>query len=210
MQGQSVKSQVYEGLLKDILDGVYQANAILNEKTLMEKYNVSKTPVREALVQLCGEGVLNNIPRFGYQLSVITPSEIAEIVEFRKVIETGALEMCFDSLTEVELDQLKALNEEAVKITYEHDINTHWERNQDFHRKLCSFSENRYLQKSLEDSLKIFTRISNQYFTKLWKESKVSDGINHIRIVEAMEKKDLELAKKILSIDVASIKDEML
>ncbi len=95
MQGQSIKNQVYEGIMKDILDGVYQANDIINERTIMEKYGVSKTPVREALVQLCSEEVLNNIPRFGYQLTAILPSQIIEIIEYRKVIELGALELCF-------------------------------------------------------------------------------------------------------------------
>ena len=53
MGNQSIKTQVYESVLKDILDGVYQPNAVINEKTLMEKFGVSKTPIREALVQLC-------------------------------------------------------------------------------------------------------------------------------------------------------------
>ena len=110
MQGQSIKSQVYEGIMKDILDGVYKANDIINEKTLMEKYGVSKTPVREALVQLCSEGVLNNIPRFGYQLMAILPNQIMEIIEFRKIVELGALETCFPHLTSEQLSQLKRLN----------------------------------------------------------------------------------------------------
>ena len=139
MQGQSIKSQVYEGIMKDILDGVYKANDIINEKTLMEKYGVSKTPVREALVQLCSEGVLNNIPRFGYQLMAILPNQIMEIIEFRKIIELGALETCFAHLTSEQLLQLKRLNEEAARITYTKDPKIHWEANNRFHKTLCSF-----------------------------------------------------------------------
>ena len=65
---QSIKELVYEGILNDIIQGVYPANSILNERTLVEKYGGSKTSVREALVQLCSEGILKNIPRYGYQL----------------------------------------------------------------------------------------------------------------------------------------------
>lgn len=210
MQGQSIKSQVYEGIMKDILDGVYKANDIINEKTLMEKYGVSKTPVREALVQLCSEGVLNNIPRFGYQLMAILPNQIMEIIEYRKIIELGALETCFPYLTSEQLSQLKRLNEEATRITYTKDPKMHWEANNLFHKTLCSFSNNSYVQKALEGAMNVCTRISNQYFTKLWNESKVSDASNHILLVEALEAGDLERAKAILSTDVEAFKDEIL
>lgn len=210
MRGQSIKSQVYDGIMKDILDGVYHANDIMNEKTLMEKYGVSKTPVREALVQLCGEGVLNNIPRFGYQLMAILPSQIIEIIEYRKIIELGALEISFPHLTQAQLEQLKELNQEAGRITYTKDSRIHWEANNHFHKMLCSFCNNSYMEKSLADAMNICTRISNQYFTKLWNESKITDGSNHIHLVEALESGDLQMAKEILAGDVEAFKQEIL
>lgn len=209
MKNQSIKNQVYEGILKDILDGVYQANAIINEKALIDKYNVSKTPVREALVQLCGEGILKNIPRFGYQLSMITPSEIIEMIEFRKIIEVGALEMSFDRLTASHLEELKELNRQAEKISKSQDIKVHWEANQMFHRKLCSFCGNRYLQKSLDDSLNFCTRIANQYFVKVWENNEAEDG-DHFKIVNSIENKNLEYAKEILIYDIELMKNKML
>lgn len=210
MQSQSIKSQVHDGIMKDILDGVYKANDIMNEKTLMEKYGVSKTPVREALVQLCGEGVLNNIPRFGYQLTVIMPEQIVEIIEYRKIIELGALEISFPHLTKERLDQLKKLNEEAGAIIYRKDSRLHWEANNQFHKTLCSFCSNSFILKALSDAMNVCTRISNQYFTKLWSESKLSDGSSHIRLVEAIEGGKLELSKEILAEDVEAFKNEIL
>lgn len=107
-KNQSIKELVYEGILNDIIQGVYPANSILNERTLVEKYGVSKTPVREALVQLCGEGILKNIPRYGYQLPVITPSEINAIIEYRIVLETGALRKTMKIITREQIDKLNA------------------------------------------------------------------------------------------------------
>ena len=100
MQTQSIKDQVYQGILSDILDGVYDVTSVIREKDMIEKYHVSKTPVREALVQLCGENILRNIPRYGYQVVAITPQQIREVVEYRKVIELGALAASFPVLTE--------------------------------------------------------------------------------------------------------------
>ena len=210
MQHQSIKSQVYEGILNDIMDGVYPSNAVLNEKTIVEKYQVSKTPVREALVQLCSEEILKNIPRFGYQVVPISPSEILEIIEYRKVIELAALELSFPRLTEVEFEELKKLNEESRKIVEVKEPRTHWRRNEEFHRYLAGYCSNKFLQQALDTSLNFCTRISNQYFTKLWNESKQADAINHVVLVEAMEAGDLDKAKNILSGDIDSFKNEIL
>ena len=102
MGNPSIKETIYASVLKDILDGAYPQDAVINEKTLMEEFGVSKAPVREALVQLCSEGFIKNIPRFGYQLVSITPSEIVEMVEYRKVIELGALERAAERITKDE------------------------------------------------------------------------------------------------------------
>ena len=48
---------------------------------MIEKFGVSKSPVREALVELCKDGVLINIPRMGYQVRAVTLKEIMDILK---------------------------------------------------------------------------------------------------------------------------------
>lgn len=204
MGNPSIKTQVYEHVLRDILDGIYLPNAVINEKNLMEKFNVSKTPVREALVQLCSEGYMKNIPRFGYQVTMITPSEILEMIEFRKVIELGALERTIDLLTIENLAELKEMNRQVEEIDHRHEVKLHWALNQDFHKKLCSYSGNRYLQKALDDSLNVCSRISNQYYVKVW-ENEQEGAYNHKKVVQALEEKNLERAKVILAEDIEEL-----
>ena len=130
---QSIKELVYEGILNDIILGVYPANSILNERTLVEKYGGSKTSVREALVQLCSEGILKNIPRFGYQLPVITPSELSAIIEYRIILETGALKKTMKIITQEQIDRLNSHAKHAGALAQKHDITTHWSTNMEFH-----------------------------------------------------------------------------
>jgi len=209
MEYKSIKNQVYDQIMKDILDGAYEANAILNEKALIEKYQVSKTPVREALVQLCGEGILNNIPRVGYQLVMTSPAEFKEAIEFRKVIEIAALEMAFPNITKEQIAELKTLNEKAKKMADSRDVKAHWEMNLSFHRLLCSFCGNRYLQKALEDSMNLCTRVANQYYSRLWQDSD-KEGGDHYTLVKAIEKKDIKKAKEILILDIELFKNKLL
>lgn len=204
MGNQSIKEQVYASVLQDILDGAYPQNAVINEKTLMEKFGVSKAPVREALVQLCSEGFIKNIPRFGYQILSITPSEIVEMVEYRKVIELGALERAAAQITKADIEQLKALNRKVELVDKRHEVKLHWEMNQDFHKKLCSFCGNRYLDKALDASLKVCARFSNQYYVKVW-EHKQEGAYKHKQVVQAIEAGDIERAKVILAEDIEEL-----
>ena len=204
MGNPSIKETIYASVLKDILDGAYPQDAVINEKTLMEEFGVSKAPVREALVQLCSEGFIKNIPRFGYQLVSITPSEIVEMVEYRKVIELGALERAAERITKEDLEELKALNRQVELVDKKHEVKLHWEMNQNFHKKLCSFCGNRYLDNALDASLKVCARISNQYYVKVW-EHKHEGAYKHRLIVQAMEEGDIERAKVILAEDIEEL-----
>ena len=52
-----LKDQIYDKVLNEITEGYYQQNQIITERELIEKYGVSKSPVREALIELCNEKV---------------------------------------------------------------------------------------------------------------------------------------------------------
>ena len=49
----SLKAEIYEAVLSDIIQGIYKQNEIITEKQLIAKYGVSKSPIRDALIELC-------------------------------------------------------------------------------------------------------------------------------------------------------------
>ena len=53
MSKEILKDKVYQGIYDDITNGVYKPNEILTESRLIEQFSVSKSPVREALIELC-------------------------------------------------------------------------------------------------------------------------------------------------------------
>ena len=59
----TIKSRIVEAVIQDIIDGRDSSNDIITEKELIERFNVSKSPVRDALMELCANEVLKNIPR---------------------------------------------------------------------------------------------------------------------------------------------------
>lgn len=206
----SLKDQIYEKVLEEIFQGKYLPNAILNERKLIEKYGVSKTPVREALVQLCNDGILKNLPRYGYQLVPITPQEIGDIQELRMLLELGALEKTMPIITEAQLVELEQNVLSAKTLVNDRDVKKHWFQNISFHLLLCSFCGNSFLYEHLERVLYFCSRGAGQYFQKTWSESKLSDATSHSTIIESIRKKDFEYAKETLAKDIAAMKNEIL
>ena len=72
MERKTLKEIVYDEMLKSIISGQYVAGQVLNEQTLIDQFGYSKSPIREALIMLCNEGVLRNIPRYGYEVVQFT------------------------------------------------------------------------------------------------------------------------------------------
>lgn len=205
MQKVALKDQVYKSILKEILDGKFSMDSIINEKVLSEQFEVSKTPVREALVRLCSEGILENLPRYGYRLIPVTQNEIQEIIEYRKVMEIEALRLSFDYIGPADIQKLKQLDESAQEAVISRDVHLAWERNENFHWELGDLCPNRYFRSSIKSALTVGNRYANQYFSSIWREDKPLDR-SHTKIIEALEKKDLAKAQEILTFDIELMK----
>jgi DNA-binding GntR family transcriptional regulator len=79
----NLKEQVYEILKSNILTGVYKPGEKIHELDLANELNVSRSPIREALKQLIGEGLLESIPHKSITVKKFSEKEILDIFEFR-------------------------------------------------------------------------------------------------------------------------------
>ena len=117
MQKETLKERVYRGIYEAVTNGEYRPNDILTENQMIEKFGVSKSPVREALVELCKDGVLINIPRMGYQVRAVTLKEIMDILEFR--VECGSRrpsQKLFLFLTRENINMLRMIAEKHMQM----------------------------------------------------------------------------------------------
>ena len=110
----TIKSRIVEAVIQDIIDGRYSSNDIITEKELIERFNVSKSPVRDALVELCANEVLKNIPRYGYQIVHIGREKMHEMMEFRFILESYCLRKSIRYVTPQNIERLEQLQEHGV------------------------------------------------------------------------------------------------
>ncbi len=80
-----------DAIRRDIVSGLVAPGAVLELDVLAAAHDVSRIPVREALMTLVGEGLVDHLPRRGYTVARLAPGELAELVEVRGSLELAAL-----------------------------------------------------------------------------------------------------------------------
>lgn len=116
--GDPLRIQVFNTLEDAILNGSYKEGDSLNELRLSKSLGVSRTPVREALMQLELEGLVKNIPNKGAVVVGISEQDVEDIYEIRIRTEGLAARLCAEKITDEELEELEqcmALQEYYLK-----------------------------------------------------------------------------------------------
>lgn len=210
-QGATLKDKIYTAVFKGIIKGEYKPGEVLVEKNLVEKYMVSKSPVREALIELCNEGVLRSIPRFGYEIIKLTEKDVEDVLAFRKIVECGCLRQYWNVITDRDIEELESFIN-MICLTSEHaDVFTHWDNNKKFHLMLCSFYKNQYAYKMLENALSVLTRAYAQFHWDRWRRVVYKSNITaHIRIVENLKERNVEKTVEAIKSDIGVFDDMVL
>lgn len=202
-KNQTLKEMVYDKLFDDILGGVFKPEAVITEKELVERFGISKSPIREALIELCNEGVLRSIPRYGYEIIKITESDIMDAKASRIILEAGALDKYFDRIVPADIERLQALLDN--KPSEEMGILQHWQKNSAFHLALMDIYGNKFMSSMLKSALDFMTRAYVQYQYNKYKQMKFhGTAMNHREVLQAIRKGDKENAVKLLAADIGN------
>lgn len=198
----SLKDTIYRRVMEMISLGQLTPDMIFSEQQLIHQFQVSKSPVREALIQLCGENVLRSIPRQGYQVVEINRKDIQDLTQLRLFLELGNLPYALAHMTSERLSELKRQNVERRQPS---DSKQLWEsrnRNTLFHMTLIRYGENAQVVKCMEHAMSTCTRAYAQLFTVKKHVIAPSDDNQHDLIVRALENHDIYTAHECLRQDI--------
>lgn len=94
----TLKDHVYDYIAEQILDGNLIPSQRINETAISQELSVSRTPVREALIQLSCEGILDNLPRKGFVLKGVTEKEARDLYTVIGILDGMAAQMTCEIL----------------------------------------------------------------------------------------------------------------
>ena len=147
--GGPISNSLLSKLQKDILTGKLKAGQKLTEQELCREYEVSRTPVREALRQLETDGLVENILNRGAFVIGMSEQDYEDMFEMRKIYEIQAVKWAIERITEEEMDRLEETFEFMEFYTLRKDIDKMLTINTGFHQVIYEASHNRMLRKLL-------------------------------------------------------------
>ncbi|MCP4493748.1 MAG: GntR family transcriptional regulator [Gammaproteobacteria bacterium] len=175
---------VYAQLLNAIRSNEIKADDRLVQERLATELQISRTPVREALLRLEQEGILETSPRGGFVIRHMTHQEVEELYQARTAIEVQAARILANQNNPAKNAQLREIVEHEENIV-SNTTEAYFRANRNVHRAIVELSENRYLLELFDN---IWNRgISFELFAAIGKIDLSKSLGDHITLVEAIE-----------------------
>lgn len=193
-KGLSMTDKILKQLRDEIIKCVYNVDDLITEAEISKKYSVSKTPAREALNYLCMEGLLDKIPHKGYLVKGISLNDLQNLFQFRKIIESAAVDLAVQYASPEEIERVEELTKCRLSEDEPDAHQKYNELNYNFHVAVAQLSRNPYLASSLGNVLNRLQRILTMDF----KLSNANELLAvHTDLIDAIKTRDMERARAI-------------
>lgn len=147
--GQPLSAGLYTELQASILSGAIPDGSKLTEQSICKKYNVSRTPVREAFCQLEADGLIENIPNRGAFVTGLSKRDISNLFDLRGLLEVQAVEWAIKHMTREEIDRLAETVDFMEFYTLKSDVEKVLSFNSQFHSIIYAGTKDRMIQRTL-------------------------------------------------------------
>ncbi len=145
-RSRSLKERAYDKLKKLIITGSLEQGVLYNERRLAEALGVSRTPVREALLELSQEGMVAFVPGRGVEVCKITAKQVREVFEIRRIIEGHIIKEITKKLTSEDIKRLDRNITRQEKLAERDERHEFIEYDKRFHLYLASKTGNRQIE----------------------------------------------------------------
>lgn len=204
----SLKKKIYQQIFQKIINNEFPLDEFLVEGKLAEMFGVSRAPVREALVELCNEKILRNIPRAGYQIVQLSQKELRDALQLRLILETEGMKMACGRLNDRSVARLKALKKELREVENGEVISLeNWMTSgSHLHLTIAELSGNQLLYEKIRETHDIIRRATVQIYLNQ-DYPRREQPLLHERIVNAMIRGDKGKAVELLRKDINTLRE---
>ena len=185
-----LQDQVCATLREDILACRLRPGSELREQALATRLNVSKSPVREALLRLAQERLVTIRPRQGYHVAPVSLAEAAELLELRRVLELACLRGT--------LARASKAQREAVARASDRGAGDFIAYNRQFHIRLAASCGNARLAQAAASAIAQTDRLVHLSLSMLANRDPALLVTEHAALAEAIAASDARTAKRLL------------
>ncbi|ENM5734787.1 GntR family transcriptional regulator [Vibrio mimicus] len=193
-----------EYLIEAIVEGELAPGSKISEPELAKRFQVSRGPLREALMRVEGLGLIERIPHIGARVTQLSPTKLVELYAVREALEGMAARLAARNITEIELAGLESLlSTHSTHIDQVEGASYfHQQGDFDFHYRIIQASRNQQLIGLLCDELYHLLRMY-RYQSPRSHSRPVEALEEHKFILRAIRQRDEELAEMLMRRHIA-------
>jgi DNA-binding GntR family transcriptional regulator len=185
-----LRQHVYEQIKHDIITCKLAPGEPVSENQFVDRFQVSKTPIREALTSLVQDGLVEYTPNRGFRVTPISVSDIQDIFEARIFLEVELFRLAVRKISDAEIDELEKHSWVAGDPRNLDYAETFLESNRNFHMALAAAGRNRRLLWYYEALMNEAQRLFYMDISTHSKEFRWGHG--HEGIIKALRNRDEE------------------
>jgi DNA-binding GntR family transcriptional regulator len=195
----------YDEIKEMILTGELAQGERIILENMSQKLNLSITPLREALNKLAQDDLIRVTPRSSYEVISLDTDDISDILDLRDMLETFAIRTCGENLGQF---PVQSFRDAFAKLKGSRNHRKFIETDTKFHDAIADLTKNRKLAK-------LYGYIRNPERLLMVPSAKIEDRMDqaideHQKILDAIQKKDWNLAAKQLSAHIQKVKTLLL
>ena len=202
----SLADRAYHAIRAMIVSLDLRPRAVIDERALMERLGIGRTPVREALRRLAQEGLVEVYPRRGMFVTSVELRDLASLAEVRSALESQAARLAAERATDEERAALAALLDDLERRT-DLDMSELMALDQRIHRQVYAAGHNPFLESTLEEYYVLALRI---WYLALDQTSDLEQAVlGHRELLEAIRDGDAERAEETMRRHVLEFEESM-
>lgn len=191
-----ISDQLREKIEEQIATGELPPGSALDEASLVQQHGVSRTPVREALIQLAAEGLIEMRPRRGAVVTSIGPARLIEMFEVMAELEAMCGRLAARRMTDAERAALTEAHEACEQARARQDSDAYFYCNEQFHAAIYAGSHNGFLG---EQALQLHRRLRPYRRLQLRVRNRMGTSFEeHLNIVQAIAQGDADATAQAL------------
>jgi DNA-binding GntR family transcriptional regulator len=139
---QSLREQVANVLRAAIVAGQMRPGVLYSVPTLAERFGISATPVREAMLDLAKEGLVDSVRNKGFRVTALSDEDLDDITELRALIEVPTVTQLARTITDADVAALRPLAQAIVDSAADGDVIRYLDADRSFHLELLALAGN--------------------------------------------------------------------
>ncbi len=206
----------YETIVRKIICLEYQPSQHLEENQLVEELGIGRTPIREALVRLHGEKMVESHPKKGVIVRPITLQNTKAMFESMNIIEIGLVNIAVNKDCSNFINKMKSTNEDVLKAIQANDVFGLVEANHEFHMNFARCSQNEFLVRAVGDIRTEAKRLSYLSYDNIIDPKKPIEAHyelifqEHEKIIDALWDKDEAGLKKLIKEHILTFRQRII